>query len=265
MENMILTTCACNVGVLSEVDLLLPRYRTQIQMIRQYHRMICMDDSRLTKQIFLWDKEINERSLVSTWSKEVKIIFSGCNFDDLFTSNSSFDIKNVVSDIKNQFKYFQNNYLSTECASKPKLRTFIKFKDFNETPVYILKTLTFHQHRMMAKTRLGCLPIRLETARYSIPRLPESERNCLVCKNSSFYPTNNPNLYHIESEIHYLFICNAYNVDRNEWLRKMNLPPDFDSLTIECKLKIVLNDPNNVKLTSQFITTAYNIRSKILN
>ena len=224
---------ACNVGVLSEVDLLLPRYRTQIQMIRQYHRMICMDDSRLTKQIFLWDKEINERSLVSTWSKEVKNIFSGCNFDDLFTSNSSFVIKNVVSDIKNQFKYFQNNYLSTECASKPKLRTFIKFKDFNETPVYILKTLTFHQRRMMAKTRLGCLPIRLETARYSIPRLPESERNCLVCKNSSFYPTNNPNLYHIESEIHYLFICNAYNVDRNEWLRKMNLPPDFDSLTIE--------------------------------
>ena len=135
----------------------------------------------------------------------------------------------------------------------------------NETPVYILKSLTFHQRRMMAKTRLGCLPIRLETARYSIPRLTESERNCLVCKNSSFYPTNNPNLYHIESEIHYLFICNAYNVDRNEWLRKMNLPPDFDSLTIECKLKIVLNDPNNVKLTSQFITTAYNIRSKILN
>ena len=153
---------ACNVGVLSEVDLLLPRYRTQIQIIRQYHRMICMDDSRLTKQIFLWDKEINERSLVSTLSKEVKIILSGCNFEDLFKGNSSFDIKNVVSDMKNQFKIFQNNYLSTECASKPKLRTFIKFKDFNETPVYILKTLTFHQRRMMAKTRLGCLPIRLE-------------------------------------------------------------------------------------------------------
>jgi hypothetical protein len=65
-----------------------------------------MDDSRLNKQIFLWDKEINEISLVSTWSKEVKIIFSGCNFDDLFTSNSSFDIKNVVSDMKNQFKIF---------------------------------------------------------------------------------------------------------------------------------------------------------------
>ena len=166
--------------------------------------------------------------------------------------------------MKIKFKTIQNNYFSTENASKPKLWTFIKFKDFNETPVYILKPLSFHQRRMMAKTRLGCLPIRLETAWYSIPRLPEDERNCLVCKNSNFFPTNDPHLYHLESEIHYLFICKAYNEDRNEWLRKMDLPPNFDSLTIEIKLKIVLNDYNNVKLTSQFITSAYNLRSKIL-
>ena len=65
---------ACNVGVLSEVDLLLPRYRTNIQIIRQYHRMICMDDERLTKQIFLWDKALNDSNLVSTWSNEAKLI-----------------------------------------------------------------------------------------------------------------------------------------------------------------------------------------------
>ena len=48
-------------------------------------------------------------------------IFSQCNFDDLFASNSSFDVKNVVSDMKTKFKIIQNNYLSIECASKPKL------------------------------------------------------------------------------------------------------------------------------------------------
>ena len=51
---------ATNVGVLSEVSLLLPKYRTNIAMIRQFHRMIHMDDSKLTKQIFLWDKTLNE-------------------------------------------------------------------------------------------------------------------------------------------------------------------------------------------------------------
>jgi hypothetical protein len=115
---------------------------------------------------------------------------------------------------------------------------------------------------MMAKTRLGCLPIRLETARYLVPRLPEEERYCLVYRNFS-NPSNNPILDHVESEIHYLFSCAAYRAERDEWLSKLTLPPDFDLMPTDWKLKVALNDPLNVKLTSKFITNAYNIRSKI--
>ena len=121
---------------------------------------------------------------------------------------------------------------------------------------------------MMAKTRLGCLPIRLETGRYSIPRLPENQRKCLVSKTKQLIainPTNNPtNEDPVESETHYLFDCSAYNAERDVWFSKMTLPPDFSILTIESKLKVVLNEPTNVKLTSQFITNSYNIRSRIL-
>ena len=122
---------------------------------------------------------------------------------------------------------------------------------------------------MMAKTRLGCLPIRIETGRYSIPKLPESERKCLVCKNLSqsidYGPLDGPNSGPVESEIHYLFTCGAYKTERDIWYDKMTLPPDFNLLSVESKLKIVLNDPCNVKATSIFITNAYNTRSKILN
>ena len=158
----------------------------------------------LTKRIFMWDKELNDRNLVSTWCKEIKNIFSSCNLNDLYANNNSLDIKNVVSDMKEKFKIMQNNYLSTECAEKPKLRTFMKFKDFNEPPAYIFKSFPFHHRRMIAKIWLGFLPIRLETAQYSIPRIPEGERNCLICKNYATYPTNDPVLYHLESEINYL-------------------------------------------------------------
>ena len=67
---------ACNPGVLSEVDLLLPRYRTNIAMIRQYHRMLSMDDTRLTKQIFLWDRDLNIRNIVTSRSGEVRVCHS---------------------------------------------------------------------------------------------------------------------------------------------------------------------------------------------
>ena len=158
-------------------------------MIRQYHRMICMDSDRLTKQIFVWDKTLNDSGLVSTWTSEIKSIFQECNLNLLYETSCPFELKYVVANIIDKFKSYQNDFLSNECAEKPKLRTFILFKNFSEIPSYIVKPLTFYERRMMAKTRLGCLPIRLETARYMVPRLLGDERYCLVC-NNFINPTN---------------------------------------------------------------------------
>ena len=156
--------------------------------------------------------------------------------------------------------------MELECNQKPKLRTFNLFKVFQEQPAYISKPLTFHERRLVAKTRLGCLPIRLETGRYSIPRLPEEQRLCLVCKP----PNQIIDIGHVgppqpvESEVHLLFLCSAYRVERTFWFSKMTLPPDFDSLPVEIKLKAVLNDPFNVKVTAKFLTHALNLRSKLM-
>ena len=116
---------ACNVGVLSEVDLLLPEYRTRINMIRQYHRMMCMSNDRLTKRILLWDKELNDMGTVTTWSSEIKCIFEETNFPLLYTTNCAFDKKFVVANMISKFKHDQCTYLANACAEKPKLRTFI--------------------------------------------------------------------------------------------------------------------------------------------
>ena len=43
---------SCNVGMHSEVDWLLPEYRTQLKIIRRYNRLVSMDDSRL--MTYLW-------------------------------------------------------------------------------------------------------------------------------------------------------------------------------------------------------------------
>ena len=255
-----------NVGVLSEVDLMLPQYRSCIQMVRQYHRMVCMDGSKLTKQIYTWDRTLNDRNIVNTWSSEVKSIFSSSGLLATFEANSPFPMELTIPTFKSAFKLKQQEYLSSECAEMPKLRTFMLFKDFQEPPAYITKPLTFHQRRMVAKTRLGCLPLRLETGRYSIPRLPEVERTCQVCRNQNqlvvIQPTNTNDP--VESEIHFLFFCPTYTTERDLWLSKMTLPINFIELQANTKLKIVINDPLNVKFTAQFITNSFNIRSKIL-
>ena len=75
----------------------------------------------------------------------------------------------------------QSEALKTKSKSKPKLRTFNLLNDFENTPDYIIKPLSFIQRRAIAKTRTGCLPLRLETARYERPRIPAEQRYCRAC------------------------------------------------------------------------------------
>ena len=147
----------------------------------------------------------------------------------------------------------------------PKLRTFNLFKDFQEQPAYVTKPLTFHHRRMLARTRLGCLPLRVETGRYTVPRLPEHQRTCLVCRvPDQLVNIDSAAVGPVECETHFLYQCEAYSAERRVWYGRMTLPDNFENLSIDIKLKTVLNDQLNIKFTAQFIVEALNIRSKLL-
>ena len=96
--------------------------------------------------------------------------------------------------------------LSMECSALPKLRTFMKFKDFENTAAYLKKPLSFIQRKTIAKTRLGCLAIRVETGRYARPPLLAALRICQICEN--------PN-DEIEDEFHFLFRGENSRVNEN--------------------------------------------------
>lgn len=76
--------------------------------------------------------------------------------------------------------------------------------------------MTFSQKYFLAKFRLGILPLRLKTGRYSRPPLPENERIFLQCignKNS------------IENEIHLTFYCSKHDTLREALYCKIGSPP----------------------------------------
>ena len=79
-------------------------------MIRQFHRMSLMDNSKLTKQIFLWDKTLNEKNKVSTWASEVKSLFKDCNLSSTFEMNHTFNLKHTVSSMKECFLKTQKDF-----------------------------------------------------------------------------------------------------------------------------------------------------------
>ena len=227
-------------------------------MIRQYHRIIKLPNTSLTKKVYFWDKNLNDENQLITWTSEVKNIFSANNLAAVFESGNIFDLKLIIENLQSSMMLAQQNYLEDECSilKSPKLRTFITFKDFGTTPSYITKPLSFIQRKFMAKLRLGCLEIRIETGRYARPRLPEEARICEVCEN--------PN-QEIENEFHFIFKCEKYRNERSLWINKLQIPNNFETLPPNVMLSCVLNDHNNVKLTAQYIVNIYDIRSKIVN
>jgi hypothetical protein len=252
---------SCSVGVLSEVDWLLPEYRTQLKMIRQYSRILNMDNSRLTKQVYLWDRSLNDSNTISSWSSEVKHVFYSCNLNSTYDANRPFSLQCILKSMKLKLKSEQAEYLKNECEQNPKLRTFLTFKEFNKIPSYVTKPLTFLQKKHLAKIRLGSLEIRIESGRFSRPRLEIYQRLCLVCRDSNVSLGLEPC---VETEFHFVFICSKYNTLRNSWLENLVKPENFVNLDEGSKLAIVLNLPENVKSTAQFIISAYNMRSKLL-
>ena len=134
-------------------------------------------------------------------------------------------------------------------------RTFVKFKNFSNTPAFLSKLLSFIQRRNLNKFCLGCLELKIETGRYL--RLPELERICESHESCLEQAAQ-------ESECHFLLSCPAYQNLRQSWLSKLQLPENFYFLPPDEQIAIVVNDENNVKLTAQFITDAFNQRSKIL-
>ena len=242
-------------GILSEFNQLLPKYRGHIRMIRQYHRLLKSSVQNVSRKVFDWDKNLNEQNVINSWYNDVRNIFYSCNLGQTFENGTLFDLKSTVEHVKNQLIENQQNILQMECTQKPKLRTFVKFKDFYSTPSYLTKPLSFIQRKFVAKIRLGCLEIRLETGRWARPRLVEESRICQVCENLD---------QDIEDEFHFTFECLKYQPERQKWFEKLVIPDNFQTLTKTEKLGIVLNHPCNVKLTSQYLINIFDIRSKII-
>ena len=245
---------ATSAGVLAEISWLEPVCRTQIKMIRQYFRILKMHDSRLTKRIYLWDKSFFQLLNIQTWTSEVRDILLTHNLGHVFAPTVHFCQDNVIDQLKRSMKIKQNADLKRQCLEKPKLRNFVQIKDFDLPSSYLTIPMPFICRKYLALTRLSNLPIRIETGRFERPKLDSNLRFCQVGCEGLF----------VEDEFHILFTCNLYNHLRFSWFNKIKKPEYFlDMQPIE-KLKVVLDSPENVKTTAQFLIDICNARSKIL-
>ena len=226
-------------GVLGEMGWIPNSVRRQIASCRLWNRLINMDNSRLTKQIFNYNLAAEGK-----FSKFISDICDECNLSQSFSQRNILDLKLIQ---QREMTAFVEDW-KQNVQSKPKLRTYVQVKSDYGVERYVKSFVPKYKRSLMAQMRLSILPIRLETGRFVCERL--EERVCKLCE-----------LNRIEDEYHVLLECPCYNEIRDSCLNNID-KPTFTSLNNVMKQKFLFE--NHPYITGNLLANIMAKRKSVL-
>ena len=200
-----------NAVLYGDTGWLTDKYRRYQSLLRYWNKLIAMSNSRLTKKIFNWEYEQNNKS----WCCELKVIFNMIDMGQIYESQQPCDLSVTLKKLESLCE----SEWQMGLQNKPKLRTYRKIKESYRTEEYLKMCLPRYQRSLLAQFRAGVLPLRLETGRFNIVNDHESgkfrhlrieERVCQLCNKNS-----------VEDEYHFLMVCPLYTEDRVVLFKKI--------------------------------------------
>ncbi len=227
-------------GIFGDTGWLPSEYNRWLQMLRFWNHLIKLEDDRTIKTVFLEDY----KRCKGNWCNEIKQLFGKLQMNECFVNKSFCDTALAKLKLRNMYIDEWN----IKVKNQPKLRTYNTFKETFCLEKYVMMNLRRIDRSYLCQLRLGILPIKIETGRYTND--PVDRRLCEICKDGS-----------IENEMHFIFECNVY-----EHLRIKYLP-------MEIIINITLNNTEKLKIiTNQFcgkaaryIVESMKLRSNIIN
>ena len=221
-------------AIVGKLGWLPSQYRRWLSILRFWNRLILMDGSRLTKQVFNFDYESGQNN----WCREVGDIFDKLNLPEYFENKMFIDMSLASDRIYN----FYANPWPEKCTNVPKLRTYIKFKTCFKTEKYLTLNLNRNERSIMTQFRCGVLPLRVETGRFVGKQV--SDRICKMCNQGS-----------VKDEIHFLVNCQYYTNLREHELGSVLNNEEISNKSEDDKLSILLND--YVRRTVKFLLKTF--------
>ena len=121
-----------------------------------------------------------------------------------------------LTDCLRKLEVLYNIEWCNKLVFKPKLRTYKMFKSHKYTENYVKFNLSCKERSMLAKFRMGVLPINIEVGRYR--NISVDQRFCYNCVTE------------IEDEIHFLLVCPVYENERVVLLLTTQNDSSFNNL-----------------------------------
>ena len=230
-------------------------------MFRFYFRMLNMENCRLTKKIYLYDQYFAQcNPQLSTWASEISDIVAKNNLSAVIYTQPP---KSVLSLLKNSLSDRDQFKLRQECLKSDKLRTynslFTPLVPYESVISYTRLCLPFILRKKLAQLRLGCLPIRIETDRYTRPIVHRDQRYCIQPKCENIVSDLSDSMKHVENEYHFLMKCSQYDQLRSQMFVQIQAV-DFAEMNDPDKFVFLLTTQCVAKIVAQFIVDAYDER-----
>ena len=207
-----------------------------------------MDNTRLPKLVYNY---LREQSTL--WAKDTKEIFNQIKCLDLFDNNVPIiNFKEFLNHAKKTLLSHYEISWRLLATKKTKLGIYNEYKNDYHVEKYCQIHLKRFQRSLLARLRLGVLPIQVEVGRYS--NIPRQDRHCPLCTSRE-----------IEDENHILFQCPKYEAPRTKLLdsvtEKVN---NFILLDEASKIGILTSHINVIRKTANYIKSVLEIRQNQL-
>ena len=201
--------------------------------IRPMCRVLRINDERLLSRVIRWSSRYRRG-----WHGITTRLIADMNESNLVydrTLSTKTVIRRLSDNLRelDQQEWLRALHDDRNCVNGNKLRTYRTFKQSVNPEVYVTSDIPRAHRRVLAQFRAGCLPIAIETGRYSRPTIPLEERKCLFCIQDV-----------IEDEKHFLTNCNLYNDLRSELYNSYSsFIYNFENLDSDSKFSSIMTCP----------------------
>ena len=169
---------------------------------------------------------------------------------ELFTIRLQSDCSNRYT-CKAHSKLNANSAIRGNVQGGNKLRTYSQFKHEYGTEPYVTVITRKCYRSAYAKFRCGVAPIKIETCRYGLNRVPVEQRLCDEC-----------NL--IEDEFHVIMVCTRYIDIRTDAMNAISLIDyQFSTYTPHAQFIQMMSNPLLYKIVSKVLFCILNKRRHI--
>ena len=216
--------------------------RRHLNMLRLWNRLVKFEESKLVKRIFTWDYHHSNNN----WGSEIKSIMENINMIGHFYNKTTVDLKFA----ENALNQKTSVTWKSELQIKPKLRTYIKFKENFETECYVKFCMNRLQRSLLAQLRSGTLPLNIETGRFR--NIDVENRKCTLCNHNE-----------VENEVHFVCECPVYDDHRSVMYNEiLNKHSDFDIYLNQDKFNYIVK--YEWKLLAKYLESAWKTRNNKL-